>query len=208
MFELTPEKYRPRLRDNLDDLPYRPVLYIHKNKHIEVIYVGKAISLKNSVRSYFQSPRNHPAKLQALVRNIYDFDYIITESEAEALTLESNFIKRYRPRYNILLKDDKSFPYVRIDMNQDFPRADIVNELKKDGAEYFGPYLSRTAVGEAMETVRNTFPTRTCKNDIARMIARGERPCLNLYIGKCVVPCTGNVSRGQTHAPMEQVASL
>lgn len=208
MFELTPEEYKQSLRDQLDDLPDQPGVYLHKNADGDVIYVGKAVSLKNRVRSYFQSPKNHPAKLRALVKHIARFDYILTDNEMEALTLESNLIKQYRPYYNILLKDDKTFPYVRINRKQKFPRADIVNVLKKDGADYFGPYLSRTAVREAMDAVRENFPIRTCKKDIDKMIARGERPCLNYHIGKCVAPCTGNVSREEYHVYIDEVVTF
>ena len=205
MFELTPEEYRQPLRDKLDDLPDHPGVYLHKNKDGEIIYIGKAISLKNRVRSYFQSPKNHPPKLRAHVRNIVDFDYIITDSEGEALTLESNLIKHHRPRYNILLKDDKSFPYVRIDRRQKFPRVDIVYRTADDGARYFGPYLSRMAVREAMEAVRENFPLRTCKKNIARMIQRGERPCLNYHIGRCIAPCTGRISPEEYGEYVDQV---
>lgn len=198
MFELTPEKYRDELAHKLAELPESPGVYIHRNAAGEVIYVGKAVNLKNRVRSYFQSPKNHSPKVRALVTHIADFSYILVDSETEALTLECNLIKEYRPRYNILLKDDKTFPYVRMDFRQDFPRAELVYRLKNDGARYFGPYLSRHAVAEALDAVRDNFPLRTCKKDIRKAIARGERPCLNYYIGKCVAPCSGQVTPENT----------
>ena len=166
------------LRDKALSLPLLPGVYIMMDATGDVIYVGKAVSLKNRVRQYFQSPKNHSPKVRALVSHIADFSYVMVDSETEALTLECNFIKRYRPYYNVLLKDDKTFPYVRIDMNAPYPRAEIVNSIKSDGARYFGPYLSRSAVREALAAVSDIFPLRSCKKDIERAIARGERPCL------------------------------
>lgn len=206
MFELTPEAHKQHLREKLAELPDSPGVYMHKNVRGEVLYVGKAISLKNRVRSYFQSPKNHPPRTRALVANIADFSYILTDSETEALTLESNLIKAKRPRYNILLKDDKTFPYVRMDAKKPFPRVELTYKLRNDGAKYFGPYLSRYAVREALETVRDIFPLRTCKKDIERAIARGERPCLNFHIGKCIAPCSGQVDSAHYREIVEQVA--
>lgn len=208
MFELTPAEYQEHLSEKLAMLPEKPGVYLHKNLQDEIIYVGKAVILKNRVRSYFQSPKNHPPKVCALVGNIVDFDYIICDTEAEALTLESNLIKQYRPRYNILLKDDKSFPYVRIDMTKPFPRVEIVHKIQKDGARYFGPYLSKYAVRESMEAIRENFPLRTCKKDIDRAITRGERPCLNYHIGKCMAPCNGQVTREEYREVVEEVISF
>ena len=208
MFELTPEKYRDELAHKLAELPESPGVYIHRNAAGEVIYVGKAVNLKNRVRSYFQSPKNHSPKVRALVTHIADFSYILVDSETEALTLECNLIKEYRPRYNILLKDDKTFPYVRMDFRQDFPRAELVYRLKNDGARYFGPYLSRHAVAEALDAVRDNFPLRTCKKDIRKAIARGERPCLNYYIGKCVAPCSGQVTPEEYRRVADSVAAF
>ena len=197
MLENTPPEYRIHIQAKLALLPDQPGVYLHKNAKGEIIYVGKAISLKNRVRQYFQSLKHQEPKVWAMVRNVADFDYILTETETEALTLESNLIKHYRPRYNILLKDDKHFPYVRMDMHDPYPRIEIVHEVKKDGAKYLGPYLSKYAVREAIETVRENFPVRTCKKDILRAAQRNERPCLNYHIERCIAPCTGNVSREQ-----------
>lgn len=208
MLELTPERYRALLSHKLSLLPDSPGVYLHKNARGEIIYVGKAVSLKNRVRQYFQSSRNHGPKVQAMVRHIADFSYILVDSETEALTLECNLIKQHRPRYNILLKDDKGFPYVRIDKNAPFPRAEIVYRLKQDGARYFGPYLSRYAVREAMDAIRDNFPLRTCKKDLKKAIARGERPCLNYHIGKCLAPCSGRVSEEDYKMIVEQVAAF
>ncbi len=208
MLELTPEKYREALSQKLKELPDAPGVYLHKDESGSIIYVGKAVSLKNRVRQYFQSPKNHSPKVRALVSRIADFSYVMVDSETEALTLECNFIKRYRPYYNVLLKDDKSFPYVRIDMNAPYPRAEIVNNVKNDGARYFGPYLSRSAVREALAAVSDNFALRTCKKDIERSIARGERPCLNYHIGKCSAPCANYVSKEGYKQIVDQVANF
>ena len=208
MLELTPERYKAHLAHKLSLLPDSPGVYLHKDAQGKIIYVGKAVSLKNRVRQYFQSSRNHGPKVQAMVRHIADFSYILVDSETEALTLECNLIKQYRPRYNILLKDDKGFPYVRIDRRNPFPRAEIVYRLKQDGARYFGPYLSRYAVREAMDAVRDNFPLRTCKKDLKKAIARGERPCLNYHIGKCLAPCSGRVSEEEYRKIVDQVAAF
>jgi len=208
MFELTPEKYREALAQKLAELPDSPGVYLHKDETGKVIYVGKAVSLKNRVRQYFQSPKNHSPKVRALVSHIADFSYVMVDSETEALTLECNFIKRYRPYYNVLLKDDKTFPYVRIDMNAPYPRAEIVNSIKSDGARYFGPYLSRSAVREALAAASDIFPLRSCKKDIERAIARGERPCLYYHLGKCAAPCAGYISKEEYRKIAEQVANF
>ncbi len=205
MLETVAPQYRERLKAKLELLPDHPGVYLHKNAQGDIIYIGKAISLKNRVRQYFQSSKNQQAKVSAMVRNIADFDYVLTESESEALTLESNLIKQYRPYYNILLKDDKNFPYVRINMRNPFPRVEIVHKIKKDGAKYFGPYLSKHAISEAIEAIRENFPLRTCKRDIPRSIQRNERPCLNYYIHRCIGPCTGNVSREEYRILVEEV---
>jgi excinuclease ABC subunit C len=173
-----------------------------------VIYVGKAISLKNRVRQYFQSSKNHPPKVTAMVRQIEDFEYIRVANETEAFSLESNLIKQFKPKYNILLKDDKHFPYVRVDLKQDFPRLEIVRRVKNDGAKYLGPFLSGLLLRDGLALVREHYPIRQCKKDIARMIARRERPCLMYHIGKCCAPCSGNVSREEYHRLLDEVLSF
>ena len=177
------------------------------NSRGEIIYVGKAVNLKNRVRQYFQNTAK-PPKVAAMVSNIADFEFTITGSEAEALTLECNMIKQNRPRYNILLKDDKAFPYVRIDFTKDFPRPEIVRRIKKDGAKYFGPYLSSLALRESITAVRDFFPVRHCRKDIGKAIARRERPCLMYHIGKCCAPCSGNVTREEYHGYLNEIAQL
>ncbi len=197
-----------RITEKLKLLPDKPGVYKMFNAEGELIYVGKAVSLKNRVRQYFHASKNHPPKVAAMVSNIDDLDFIIVGNETEALNLESNLIKQNRPYYNILLKDDKHFPYVRIDLKQDFPRVEIVRRYKKDGAKYFGPYLSSYALKETISVVRENFPIRHCKKDISKAIAKKERPCLMFHIGKCCAPCTGNVSREEYHEKLNEVIVL
>lgn len=186
-------------------LPDAPGVYRMYDGLGEVIYVGKAVNLKNRVRQYFQNSPKAP-KVAAMVSHIEDFEYILTANETEALTLESNLIKSLRPRYNILLKDDKHFPYVRLDIRQDFPRFEVVRQVKKDGARYFGPYLSAIALRDALNMIRDAFPVRHCKKDLAKAIARRERPCLMYHLGKCCAPCSGQVSREEYHALLDSVS--
>ncbi len=196
------------IEEKLKLLPSTPGVYKMLNDTGEVIYVGKAVSLKNRVHQYFQNSRNHSAKVVAMVRHIADFETIQVSSETEALSLESNLIKEFRPKYNILLKDDKHFPYVRIDLKQDFPRVEIVRKIRKDGAKYLGPYLSAIALRESMDVVRDHFPIRHCKKDLKKSMARHERPCLMYHVGKCCAPCSGNISREEYHAMLSQVISF
>ncbi len=196
------------IEEKLRLLPSSPGVYKMFNASGEVIYVGKAISLKNRVRQYFQSSKNHPPKVAAMVRQIEDFEYIRVANETEAFSLESNLIKQFKPKYNILLKDDKHFPYVRVDLKQDFPRLEIVRRVKNDGAKYLGPFLSGLLLRDGLALVREHYPIRQCKKDIARMIARRERPCLMYHIGKCCAPCSGNVSREEYHRLLDEVLSF
>ena len=197
-----------RIEEKLKLLPGTPGVYQMKDKTGTVIYVGKAVSLKNRVRQYFQSSKNHAPKVLAMVSHIEDFETILTSNETEALTLESNLIKQFQPRYNILLKDDKHFPYVRIDLRQDFPRIEVVRRVAKDGAKYLGPYLSSIALREALNVVYEHFPVRHCKKDLHKAIARHERPCLMYHVGKCCAPCSGNIPREEYHKLLEQVSSF
>ena len=197
-----------RIEEKLKLLPDKPGVYKMYDASGELIYVGKAVNLKNRVRQYFRSQKNHPEKVRAMVANIADFDFVIVTNETEALNLECNLIKQNRPYYNILLKDDKHFPYIRIDLRQDFPRVEIVRRFKRDGAKYFGPYLSSYELRESITAVRENFPVRQCKHDIQRMIARGERPCLMHHIGKCCAPCTGRVTREEYHELIGEVTAL
>lgn len=175
-------------------LPDRPGVYLMKNSLGEIIYVGKAKILKNRVRQYFQSSRNHSEKVKAMVSHISEFEYIVTDSEMEALILECNLIKKYRPHYNILLKDDKRYPFLKITVNEDFPRIIYARIVARDGAKYFGPYISSSSVYETMEIIKKIFPIRTCRFSIKENGKR-TRPCLNYYIGLCKAPCGGHISK-------------
>lgn len=196
------------LEDKIALLPEKPGVYKMLDGTGTVIYVGKAKVLKNRVRQYFQSSKNHSPKVRAMVSHIADFETIEVHSEVEALSLESNLIKEFMPKYNILLKDDKHFPYFRIDMRQDFPRIEIVRRVKPDGATYLGPYIVGPSVQEELRLVYDLFPLRHCKKNIAHMQARGERPCLLHHVGKCCAPCSGTISREQYHAYLQEAIRL
>ena len=168
-----------------------------KNKKGQVIYVGKAVSLKNRVKQYFQSSRNHSDKVKSMVKNIDSFEYIITDSELEALILECNLIKKYKPKYNILLRDDKTYPYIKVTMAEDYPRLKKVRRVIKDGSKYFGPYTNVSAVNDTLDIIREMYPIRTCNIDIDKAIKNKIRPCLNYHIKKCVGPCTGTISKDE-----------
>ena len=192
------------IRAKLKTLPDSPGVYIMKDASGGVIYVGKAVSLKNRVRQYFGSTKKE-TKVAAMVSQVADFDYVITDSEKQALLLECNLIKRYMPHYNILLKDDKHYPYVRIDTREDFPRVEVVRKVENDGASYFGPYTSALVIREVMDLLNNSFMLRHCKKDIARTLERGERPCLNFAVKKCSAPCAGNISKEEYAANVADV---
>ncbi len=179
------------IREKLMSLPKTPGVYLMKNAEGKIIYVGKALALKNRVSSYFGGTRKD-AKTAALVAETADFDYILTETEIEALILECNMIKRYSPYYNILLRDDKHYPYIRIDMNEKFPRVCVTRRIENDGARYFGPYIAAHILHDMLETVNKVFPIRLCKKDIDGR--KRSRPCLNHELGRCLAPCAGTVS--------------
>ena len=193
------------IQEQLKKLPAEPGVYLMKNENDKIIYVGKAISLKNRVRQYFQSSKNHTSKVKSMVKNIAKFEYIITDSELEALILECNLIKQYRPKYNVLLRDDKTYPYIKVTVNEDYPRILKVRKVLKDKAKYFGPYTNITAVNDTLEIIRNTYPIRTCNIDIEKAIANKVRPCLNKHIKKCIGPCTGEVSKEEYNKMIEEV---
>ncbi|MBR3622692.1 MAG: excinuclease ABC subunit UvrC [Selenomonadaceae bacterium] len=177
-----------------------PGVYIMKDAGGKIIYVGKARVLKNRVRQYFMNSKNHTPKVRAMVAKIADFETILTNTEVEALILECNLIKKHRPRYNISLKDDKSYPYVKVTLREDFPRVLLTRRVIKDGARYFGPYTNVTAVHESLKLLRRLFPLRTCKT-------MGERPCLEYHIKRCLAPCVGNVGK-EEYASMIDAVSL
>lgn len=180
------------IRKKLEHLPAKPGVYLMLNEEGTVIYVGKASSLRNRVRSYFRSTGKQPPKVQALVNHIADFEYIVTDSEVEALILECNLIKEHRPKYNISLRDDKHYPYLKLTLTHDYPRLVVVRSMKKDGNRYFGPYTQVGALNETIRLLRRLFPLRTCTDST---LARQPRPCLNHHIGRCLAPCKGEVSK-------------
>ncbi|MBO5103065.1 MAG: excinuclease ABC subunit UvrC [Clostridia bacterium] len=180
------------LQTKIKELPTNSGVYIMKDINGEVIYVGKAKNLKNRVSQYFQHSKNHTLKVTSMVKNIADFRYIITPNEAEALALENNLIKRYQPYYNILLKDGKSYPYIRIDLKQDYPRLEIVRKLKRDGAKYFGPYFAGVKPVELIKMLNNAYPLRMCKGGT---LPKRTRPCLNYDMGLCSAPCVNKISK-------------
>ncbi|MDF2892918.1 MAG: uvrC [Clostridia bacterium] len=182
------------LEDKLKNLPEKPGIYIMRDEDNEIIYVGKAKNLKNRVRQYFQASKGHSPKVVAMVERIENLEYIITDTELEALILECNLIKKHKPKYNILLKDDKHYPYIKVTINEDYPRIMITREIKKDGAKYFGPYTDKMAVNRTIELINKLFPIRSCSKNIAR-VAGKERPCLNFHINRCMAPCQGNVDK-------------
>ena len=192
---------------HLKNLPEKPGVYIMKNSLGEIIYVGKAKILKNRVRSYFQNSKNHSEKVRVMVKNISEFEYIITDSEMEALILECNLIKKYSPRYNIALKDDKFYPFIKITTNDDFPRVFVTRKYAKDGAKYFGPYTNGTAVYETIQLINKIFPIRTCKLIIKE---NGEtiRPCLNYHIKKCEAPCSGYITKEKYNDMINEIMDI
>ncbi|SHH58238.1 excinuclease ABC subunit UvrC [Clostridium grantii] len=179
---------------HIKNLPEKPGVYIMKNSKGEIIYIGKAKILKNRVSQYFRSQKNSPEKVKAMVKNISEFEYIITDSEMEALILECNLIKKHRPRYNILLKDDKHYPFIKITINEDFPRVFVSRMRVRDGAKYFGPYPSQGAVYETLELIKKIFPIRTCRR-VIKEDGPETRPCLNYYINLCKAPCAKKISK-------------
>ena len=183
-------------------MPDSPGIYLFKDNEGKVIYVGKAANLKNRVRSYFGSPRKLPSKTQQLVSRIEDFDFVVTNSEQEALILESDMIKRHTPQYNVRLKDDSSFPYLKIDVNNEWPVVCITRRVEKDGARYFGPYANAGSVRRTLRLIKKIFPFRSCDKCID---GKDKRPCLDYYIRRCLAPCTGAVEKREYDDVISQV---
>ena len=192
------------LAEELQKLPDQPGVYLMKNDDDEIIYVGKAKILKNRVRQYFQKNKQHSVKVLKMVENIASFEYIVTNNEVEALILENNLIKKYDPHYNILLKDDKTYPYIKVSVNEMFPRVTVTRRHLKDKAKYFGPYTSGLAVKESIELIHRLYPIRSCQKSFPRDTGK-ERPCLNYHIGKCKAPCNNMISREEYDSYIEKV---
>src|SRR4030066_1374310 len=176
------------IREKLQVLPDLPGVYLMKNQRGTVIYAGKAHSLKDRVRSYFQKGASLSSRIESLVQHIAEIEWIVTGSDLEAFILESNLIKKYRPRYNILLRDDKNYPFLRLAVEDNFPRITVVRRIKKDGALYFGPYVPAGAMRETLRIIKRIFPLATCKIDLNK---RYDRPCIEYEIGRCIGPCVG-----------------
>lgn len=192
------------IREKLKLLPDNPGVYIMLDKNSNVIYVGKARVLKNRVRQYFHnSPK--PEKVMKMVENIADFNYIITSSEIDALALENNLIKKYKPKYNILLKDDKTYPYIKVDMREDFPNFYITRKIKKDGCKYFGPYMGGISCNEILDTIQLTFCVRLCHTAVS---SKPKRECLNYHIGRCTSPCAAKVSKEEYAVQVKKALSF
>ena len=191
-----------QINQRLNALPAKPGVYLMKDDYGHVIYVGKAINLRSRVRSYFHAPNDQAPKVRSLVEHIADLEFIVTGSELEALILECNLIKKHRPQYNVRLKDDKHYPYLKITLQENFPHILIVRRMQDDGARYFGPYTSSKAVRQTLEMLRKLFPYLTCKREIT---GKDKRPCLYYHIGRCVGPCIGAISREEYRALIQQV---
>ena len=192
------------IQEELKKLPGKPGVYIMHDEADAIIYVGKAISLKNRVRQYFQSSRNKGVKIEQMVTHITRFEYIVTDSELEALVLECNLIKEHRPKYNTMLMDDKEYPFIKVTVDEAFPRVMIARKMVKERAKYFGPYTSAGAVKDTIELIRKLYYIRSCNRKLTRDIGK-ERPCLNYHIHQCKAPCQGYVSQEEYGRSVEEV---
>ena len=196
------------IKEELKRLPEQPGVYLMKDVNGQIIYVGKAINLKNRVSQYFRASKNHSIKVIKMVQHIVSFEYIITRSEVEALVLECNLIKKYNPKYNIRLKDDKQYPYIKLTVQEPFPRMLIVRQMKKDGAKYFGPYTDAKAMWEIADVVKQTWKLRTCTRNLPKDIDK-ERACLNYHIGKCGAPCiSAGMSQEEYNKMIQEVQNF
>ena len=193
-----------QIEEELKKLPAKPGVYIMHDEKDDIIYIGKAVSLKNRVRQYFQSSRNKGAKVEQMVTHIARFEYIITDSELEALVLECNLIKEHRPKYNTMLKDDKSYPFIKVTVNEEFPRVLFARRMKKDKCKYFGPYTSAGAVKDVIELVRKLYMVRSCNRVLPRDCKK-DRPCLYYHMNQCAAPCQGNVTKEEYRKNIDQV---
>ncbi len=182
-----------QIEEELKKLPKSPGVYIMRDGHDTILYVGKAINLHNRVRSYFRPNIGRGPQIDRMVSLIDHFEYIVTDSELEALVLENNLIKEYSPKYNTLLKDDKTYPYIKVTLGESYPRVLFSREMKKDKSRYFGPYTSAASVKDTIDLINRLYQLRTCHKKFPRDMGT-ERPCLNYHIGRCMAPCQGNIS--------------
>ncbi|MDM8125582.1 excinuclease ABC subunit UvrC [Mediterraneibacter glycyrrhizinilyticus] len=192
------------IQEELKKLPGRPGVYIMHDEQDHIIYVGKAISLKNRVRQYFQSSRNKGVKIEQMVTHIRRFEYIVTDSELEALVLECNLIKEHHPKYNTMLMDDKTYPFIKVTTNEAFPRVMLSRKMLKDKARYFGPYTSSQAVRDTIDLIHKLYHLRSCSRNLPRDIGK-ERPCLNYHIKQCEAPCQGYISQEEYGRAVNEV---
>ena len=192
------------IQEELKKLPAKPGVYIMHDAHDDIIYVGKAIILKNRVRQYFQSSRNHTPKIRQMVSHVARFEYIITDSELEALVLECNLIKEHRPKYNTMLKDDKTYPYIKVTVGEAFPRIMLVRSMKKDKAKYFGPYTSSQSVRDIIDLSQKIYKIRSCNRSLPKETGN-DRPCLYYHMGQCQAPCQGYISQEEYHENVRQM---
>ena len=192
------------IEEELKKLPAKPGVYLMHDEKDNIIYVGKAISLKNRVRQYFQTSRNKGAKIEQMVTHIRRFEYIVTDSELEALVLECNLIKEHRPKYNTMLMDDKGYPFIKVTINEAYPRVMLARTMQKDKAKYFGPFTSAGAVKDTIELIRKIYNIRNCNRNLPRDTGK-ERPCLNYHIKQCKAPCQGYISEQEYRKSIDKV---
>lgn len=190
------------IEEELKKLPNKPGVYVMKDKDDNIIYVGKAISLKNRVRQYFRK-NDKTARIEKMVSLIDHFEYIVVDNEAEALILECNLIKKNRPKFNVLLKDDKTYPYIKIDLQNDYPSVFMTRRLINDGAKYFGPYANPGAAKEMIDFIKQKYKIRQC-----RTLKERTRPCLNYHIQKCLAPCMGYVTKEEYRKQIDEIIDL
>ena len=205
--QMTENTFHFNIEEELKKLPGRPGVYIMHDEHDDIIYVGKAISLKNRVRQYFQSSRNKSAKILQMVERIRRFEYIVTDSELEALVLECNLIKEHRPKYNTMLKDDKTYPFIKVTLGEEYPRVLFSRTMKKDKSRYFGPYTSAGAVKDTIDLIKKLYKIRSCSKTLPRDIGK-ERPCLYYHIGQCNAPCQGSFTKEQYRESVAQAVDF
>ena len=201
------EEYNFDIEEELKKLPAKPGVYLMHDEKDHIIYVGKAISLKNRVRQYFQSSRHKGIKIEQMVTHIRRFEYIVTDSELEALVLECNLIKEHRPKYNTMLMDDKAYPFIKVTVGESFPRVMLARNVVKDKAKYFGPYTSGQAVRDTIELLHKLYHLRSCNRNLPRDIGK-ERACLNYHIHQCDAPCQGCISREEYAKAVSQVTGI
>ena len=195
------------IKEELKKLPESPGVYIMHNAADEIIYVGKAVILKNRVRQYFQNSKKHSPKIEKMVSQVEYFEYIITDSEIEALVLECNLIKEHRPKYNTMLKDDKTYPYIKVTLEEEYPRIMLSRKIRRDKSKYFGPYISAVAVKDTIELMQKLYHIRTCHRVLPRDIGK-ERPCLYYHIKQCKAPCQGLISKEEYKKEVDKMVSF